>query len=141
MLTILYKRCANNAFFQSADAAESQEGPGMNEKRLVTAIIERAVLDYAGTDKSQIEGRGLHVQKVQLEAKIWLRLDQVAISPMELLNPRAWSFVWCCDVLDLCPLKCQRLLRKNFDTFLDTHKKRYPSTGVKKLKISGSVNA
>ena len=132
-----YKRQAQADLMQSSEAVESQEGVGINEKNLIAAIIERAVLDYAGTDRSQIESRGLHVQNIQLEAKIWLRLDQDAISPMELLNPRSWSFVWCCDMLDLCPLKCQRLLRNNFDAFLDRHKKKYPSIGGKKLKISG----
>lgn len=135
-----YKRQAHAYFNQSLDAAESQEETGLNEKKLVAAIIERAVLDYAGTDKSQIESRGLHVKNIQLEAKIWLRLDQEAISPIELLNPRSWSFVWCCDQLNLCPLKCQRLLRENFTGFIENHKRRYPAASAKKLKISGSVN-
>ena len=57
------------------------------EKRLLVAILERAILDYVGNDEAEVEG-----------AEAWL-FD----SNGDEEDPDAFSFLWTCNELDLDP--------------------------------------
>lgn len=57
------------------------------EKRLLVAILERAILDYVGNDPAEVEG-----------AEAWLFGSDDDDS-----DPDAFSFMWTCLELDLDP--------------------------------------
>ena len=57
---------------------------GTPERRLLLAILERAILDYVGNDQREVE-----------EAEIWLFGD------LEAPSRAMFSFPWICDQLDL----------------------------------------
>ena len=76
---------------------ESTGGPNMTgtpERRLLLAILERAILDFVGNEPKEIE-----------EAERWIF--------GELDHPSAgqFSFLWVCEQLDLDPYKIANKVR------------------------------
>jgi hypothetical protein len=59
---------------------------GTPERRLLTAILERAILDYVGNDSQEVK-----------EAEEWL------FTVMSEHNADPFSFLWVCRELDLSP--------------------------------------
>lgn len=66
---------------------------GTPERRLLLAILERALLDYVGND-----------DKESLEAEEWIFSDMVPFPPY-----LSFTFPWICEQLDL---NAKRTLRK-----------------------------
>lgn len=80
----------NRTVFIDADAHILYGPPNMTgspERRLLLAILERAILDYVGNDQKEVD-----------EAEAW-------IFDSDTINPRKdnFSFDWVCEELDLCP--------------------------------------
>ncbi|NMC62476.1 MAG: hypothetical protein GYA55_04840 [SAR324 cluster bacterium] len=69
---------------------------GTPERRLLLAILERALLDYVGND-----------EKEALEAEDWIFSETNPIHPY---NP--FSFFWICEQLDLNIKKTLRKIQK-----------------------------
>lgn len=75
---------SSNYFGTEGDDSSSPNQTGTPERRLLLAILERAILDFVGNDKREVE-----------EAEEWLFGD--------LENPSLdkFSFAWICEQLDL----------------------------------------
>lgn len=69
---------------QELDFFETPNHTGSPERRLLLAVLERAILDYVGNDRREVE-----------EAEIWLFGDR---EDSELVT---FSFRWVCQQLDL----------------------------------------
>lgn len=69
---------------------------GTPERRLLLAILERALLDFVGND-----------EKEALEAEEWIFSDLLPLHPFE-----AFSFPWICEQLDLNVKKTLRKIRR-----------------------------
>ncbi|MFN4894856.1 MAG: hypothetical protein ACK5GN_14995 [Pseudomonadota bacterium] len=67
---------------------------GTPERRLLLAILERAILDYVGNDPREVE-----------EAEEWL------FGSLEQGLKAQFSFSWLCEQLDLDPVKISRRIK------------------------------
>ena len=67
---------------------------GSPERRLLLAILERAILDYVGNDQREIE-----------EAEMWLFGD------LDGDLAHQFSFCWVCEQLDLDPYRIAQKIR------------------------------
>jgi len=67
---------------------------GTPERRLLLAILERAILDYVGNDQREV-----------LEAGEWLFGDGESSSKTQ------FSFAWLCEQLDLDPIKVTKRIK------------------------------
>lgn len=68
---------------------------GSPERNLLMAMLERAILDYVGNNRSEVS-----------EADEWLFSDE------ELEAPRPFSFAWLCSELDLEVSKIRRIIKQ-----------------------------
>ena len=68
---------------------------GTPERRLLLAVLERAILDYVGNDETEVQ-----------TAKDWLFGDTEAHTASE------FSFAWVCQQLDLDPAHTADLIGK-----------------------------
>lgn len=90
---------SSSSSFPSIDR-EYQEAVGLPnvtgtpERRLLLAILERAILDYVGNEPKEIE-----------EAERWL------FSEIEEGNSSQFSFSWVCEQLDLDTFKIANKIR------------------------------
>lgn len=75
---------------------------GTPERRLLLAILERAVLDLVGNDEKEAS-----------EAEEWLFGEMLAQRAAEMIprSPSEFSFSWVCDQLDLEPNKISDKIR------------------------------
>lgn len=71
------------------------------EKKLLYAIIERAVLDFQGRNATDLEGR-YHMRRADAWLFYWRKGDE----------REPFTFPWVCLHLDLCPSELTRKLRK-----------------------------
>lgn len=71
----------------------------INERRLIFAIVERAVNDALGNYKIGAHDR----DTIQREAEYWIFTSQ---------SHRPWGFIWCCHHLDVCPYRVRKALKK-----------------------------
>lgn len=67
---------------------------GTPERRLLLAILERAILDYVGNDAREVQ-----------EAEEWLFEDSESGQRVH------FSFIWLCEQLDLDPVRISRHIR------------------------------
>jgi hypothetical protein len=77
------------------DLFDSPNPTGSPERRLLLAVLERAILDYVGNDRREIE-----------EAETWLFGD------VENKEGRPFSFHWVCEQLDLDVIKVSTEIRQ-----------------------------
>jgi hypothetical protein len=82
MSNIYMNRNINLALLLDEELIEQKEQP--SERMLLSAILERAILDYVGNDKKEAE-----------EAQEWIFNEEFNSTP------RAFSFQWICEELDL----------------------------------------
>lgn len=66
----------------------------LEEKRLLCAVLERAILDLFSEEKIK--------KQIRREALVWIR------ARANIENPPPWSFSWVCLELDLCPFTLRR---------------------------------
>jgi hypothetical protein len=71
---------------------------GTPERRLLLAILERAILDYVGNDTREVQ-----------EAEQWLFGDNEHYN--EHCSTSQFSFGWLCEQLDLDPIKIANHIR------------------------------
>lgn len=80
---------------QSGELFDIPSGKGTPERNLLMAILERAILDYVGNDKKELE-----------EAGDWLFGD------LENYQHDEFSFPWLCEQLDLDPQKTAGIIKQ-----------------------------
>lgn len=90
------------------------------EKKLLYAIIERAVLDLQGKDANDIMGR-YHMRRADAWLFYWRSGDE----------GEPFTFPWCCQELDVCPSELTRKLRKIVDSGAKFNP--YSKLGMKRL--------
>jgi hypothetical protein len=73
---------------------------GSPERRLLLAVLERAILDFVGNDPREVE-----------EAAEWLFGDLPSEDEDDTPPPTQFSFVWICEELDLDPLSIAAKIR------------------------------
>lgn len=73
---------------------ESSQTIGTPERRLLLAILERAILDYVGNDPEEVQA-----------SESWLFCKDSSISDQ-------FTFPWICLYLDLDPVKTLKLIRQ-----------------------------
>lgn len=82
--------CLGTLGNDAASSAEDAQQGGVPERRLLLAILERAILDFVGNEPKEVES-----------ASEWFfgdRNSREALQP-----PAAFSFGWVCEALDLDP--------------------------------------
>lgn len=84
---------SDNTFYLNTDREYDQISgqpnmTGTPERRLLLAILERAILDYVGNDERELE-----------QAEQWI------FSPERTTSGSHFSFEWVCEQLDLDPSK------------------------------------
>lgn len=91
----------NNNSFDSVSSNDDELGifdypnlTGSPERRLILAVLERAMLDYVGNDEQEHQS-----------AKSWLFSEPGFTS-------KEFSFPWVCEHLDLSPVDIQRKIMK-----------------------------
>ena len=86
---------------QDLSNEESSENV-LPEHRLIAAILARAVRDYFGINVSENSiSRGL----VRRQARNWIKIERTF--PL-----KEFSFIWCCEMLKLCPRKFRKILNQ-----------------------------
>lgn len=83
------------AFDYDTPLNSSPNETGTPERNLLTAILERAILDFVGNDSKQVE----HAEK-------WL------FAPQNSNDFRPFSFEWVCERLDLNAKSIEENIRK-----------------------------
>jgi hypothetical protein len=73
---------------------------GGPERRLLLAMLERAILDFVGNDPREVES-----------AATWLFGRQVEDGEQEEVPPTAFSFPWVCEGLDLDAARVAAFIR------------------------------
>ena len=66
---------------------------GSPERRLILAVLERAILDYVGNESEEVQ-----------QAKNWLFGEDA-------LDTNPFSFGWVCQQLDLDPIRVTRKIK------------------------------
>lgn len=73
--------------YESMDILDYTSSNSSPERRLLVAILERAILDYVGNEKKEV-----------IEAEEWLFGD---LDDQTMLAPLEYSFPWVCMQLEL----------------------------------------
>lgn len=74
-------------------------------KKLIYAVIERAILDALGADITYSDYRqvGSYVKKKRVfDARDWIASEDLS----------SWSFEWCCDELGIQPSRVRRAVEE-----------------------------
>lgn len=104
----IFLKTSSSKWISLGDDVRSYESNNVPEKKLIAAVIERAISDATGmaiTSKQSI------VLKESRSAWNWIKTED---------NSANFSFNWCCIELDLDPSKLRRIIffcRKNFIRF------------------------
>lgn len=73
---------------------------GSPERRLLLAILERAILDYVGNEKREVE-----------QASTWI-FDNSFDNGQDEQEAAPFSFIWICQELDLNPRRIAEVIRE-----------------------------